>query len=384
MKKLLVTALLAVAGFANAETTNVTVYGIVDVGVLNASHVGAANGNATQMLSSPMDTSRLGFTGTEDLGNGLKAGFNLESQINPNDGTQGTSASSGATNGTFARAANVFVDSGVGKFTIGRQPNAAFQAFNVADVRGGKNYGSSLTFWNDGSTFGGTSIAKTGINSYTGSTFFSNAFRYDTPTFSGLRGSVQFVTGGVAGSGSLGDTSASNKKVVTAIYENGPAQLTAGVVQSTSSASETNGKAVTYGGNYTLGKLKLASGWTKFENPAGAGAANTEFSLKQVSARYEVSSKLAVSTGFYSLADKINGANGSKLTSLVADYELSKRTGLYAGVANVHNRGTSGFNAYGASGANSNSLAGAGTYPSVVSAAGGVQKSYLVGITHRF
>ena len=93
MKKTL--AALAVLGaFAgSAAAADVTLYGVVDYGFLyNYTDKQAADGTSaddnTLRLQSGVDAgSRWGVKGTEDLGNGLKVGFQLESGFNADDGT---------------------------------------------------------------------------------------------------------------------------------------------------------------------------------------------------------------------------------------------------------------------------------------------------------
>lgn len=77
-KSLLALAVLgAFAGAASAQT-NVTVYGVVDLGLMKST------GDTTSMING--DNSRLGFKGTEDLGGGLSANFRLEQRFDANTG----------------------------------------------------------------------------------------------------------------------------------------------------------------------------------------------------------------------------------------------------------------------------------------------------------
>ncbi len=77
---------LAVAGLVSAPAfaqSNVTVYGRMDIGVASKDDV---NGNSVTVVDNSLwTTSRLGFKGSEDLGNGLKAIFQIESRLR-NDG----------------------------------------------------------------------------------------------------------------------------------------------------------------------------------------------------------------------------------------------------------------------------------------------------------
>ena len=386
MKKLLLAlGLTAFFGLAQAQSS-VTVYGIMDVGVLNAGNTGANNGNTTQVLSSPMDTSRIGFMGREDLGGGAYSGFKLEGQINPGDGTQGISASTGAANGLFSRGANVYLgNDAYGRVTLGRQDNLAFEAFNYGDVNGGKNFGGSLIFWNDGSSFGGASGARTGIGTMTGTTFLSNAIRYDSPTFAGFRASGLVVAGGATDGSALGNTSASQRAIGAITFNQGPWAAAVAYMNANDASANSNAQVTTVGGNYTFGGgHKVAAGYTKFNNP-NSTAANTNFNLYEVSGLYQFTSRISGRAGYYELHDVQNSANGAKMWSLVGQYDFSKRTSAYIGLASMINDGTSGFAPYGAGSANLNSMyASTGSYPNIMQTAGNVQSGLVTGLTVKF
>ena len=73
---------LAVAGLAALPAfaqSNVTIYGLVDMGYKWSGDNMDDRVSSRSALDSGMSAgSRLGFKGTEDLGNGMKAGFVLE------------------------------------------------------------------------------------------------------------------------------------------------------------------------------------------------------------------------------------------------------------------------------------------------------------------
>lgn len=95
MKKTLIA--LAVLGAASSVAyaqSNVTIYGVVDTGYIKKT------GEDTSMGENV--NSRIGFKGVEDLGNGMKATFQLEKRFNVNDGTNNSSA-----NKDWEGAANV-------------------------------------------------------------------------------------------------------------------------------------------------------------------------------------------------------------------------------------------------------------------------------------
>ena len=76
-KSLIALAVLGASGFAMAQSS-VTLYGVADGGI------GKAPGGKTGFVSSNSYTnngaSRVGLKGVEDLGGGLKAGFNFENR----------------------------------------------------------------------------------------------------------------------------------------------------------------------------------------------------------------------------------------------------------------------------------------------------------------
>ena len=82
MKRTLIAlAVLGAAATTAQAQTHVTIYGTVDTGFVKST------GQDTYMGSN--EDSRIGFRGTEDLGGGNKATFQLERRLNLNNGSQG-------------------------------------------------------------------------------------------------------------------------------------------------------------------------------------------------------------------------------------------------------------------------------------------------------
>src|SRR5690554_2252199 len=87
-KSLIALAVLASAGGALAQSS-VTLYGRIDTSVGSEKIDGV---NTSEMFSGRLSTSRIGLRGSEDLGGGLKANFNLEGTLNSDDGRVGSAA----------------------------------------------------------------------------------------------------------------------------------------------------------------------------------------------------------------------------------------------------------------------------------------------------
>lgn len=94
MKKIFVFSALSAAALACSAQTDLTLYGIVDLGVTQVS--GLKGGSIKQLSSGIMEGSRLGFRGTEDLGGGYRALFTAESRIEADSGNSSNRPPSGS------------------------------------------------------------------------------------------------------------------------------------------------------------------------------------------------------------------------------------------------------------------------------------------------
>lgn len=126
-------AFLASACAANAQST-VTMYGIADASVrftdgLSARNA-AATGSAAGVSSGVNNTSRFGFRGSEDLGGGMAAIFNLESGINIDTGAQANATK------LFDRASYMGIKANWGTITMGRQTTVLADALSPVDPLG--------------------------------------------------------------------------------------------------------------------------------------------------------------------------------------------------------------------------------------------------------
>ena len=378
-KKLVISGALATAVVSPVlAQSSVTIYGLLDAGVISTNHAGTANGSINAITSGVDQTSRLGFRSVEDLGGGRTAGMNLESQVDVGNGSQQLSSSTGAANGTFSRAANVFLaDKTFGRLTLGRQSNAAWSTYASFDSRRTTNFGGFMNFLNDGSSFGGTATAKTGLNSYTGGSFTSNTVRYDTPSYKGLNATYARVFGNVVNNA---DAGSSDQYIVR--YDNNGALFAAlGTYRANNSTGNASGSNMFGGAGYRITQAVTVSGfYMNLKNPSNTGGTNGDFDLYSVNGSYRITPKIELGAGAYQLKDNNNSNNGANLQALMATYSLSKRTQVYAGGSFVQNKGTTGIAAYGGGGANLNSLA----TTSALAVAGTAQSAYTLGLRHAF
>jgi predicted porin len=174
MKKLLIAtaALAMVAGTAQAQSS-VTVYGIVDVNITSQDNGSA--GRATTVGENTIATSRLGFRGTEDLGGGLKAEFQLESKLTPSNGVagSGTGDSTKGSSQLFSRESWV----GLNSSSLGAVRLGTTDITNAVNI-------DAIT----------SQAADMALNTNEIGTDVIKAVRYTSPTFSGVTVELGYAT----------------------------------------------------------------------------------------------------------------------------------------------------------------------------------------------
>ena len=186
--KVIVPIMFAAVGVCTSAQaqSSLQLYGVVDIAAGSFQNSGtegsAANTRLTKVDGNQMVTSFIGFKGTEDLGSGLKAGFVIESFLRPDTGESGRF---GSADPFWSRAANVWVQSSLGKLTVGRQGTLLFAntlSFNPLSSAFGLSPAIRLTF---GSPWGND-------KSDSG---WSNALTYQTPNLSGFSAALQVQFG---------------------------------------------------------------------------------------------------------------------------------------------------------------------------------------------
>ncbi|MQR02063.1 porin [Glaciimonas soli] len=117
-----------VAGQASAQT-NVQIYGVVDNAIQSTFGQGTLGQTKTEVTSGYFAASRLGFKGSEDLGDGMKAFFQLEMGLATNTGAlqQGGRL--------FGRTAQVGISSSLGSLALGRlgTPGSGTGPYNMTN-----------------------------------------------------------------------------------------------------------------------------------------------------------------------------------------------------------------------------------------------------------
>ncbi|MBX9800204.1 MAG: porin [Burkholderiaceae bacterium] len=213
-KKIYLAVAIASAFAAPAMAqSSVQVTGLVDNYVGSMKYSGD-NGRSSVVNSGGMTTSWFGFKGTEDLGGGLKAKFNLTSFFRADTGA------SGRFNGNetfFSRDANVGLVGSFGAISLGRDLAPNFLPSILFNPYGDSFQLSPLILHMDVPWFN----ASGWTNSVAGDTGWSNEIIYTTPDIGGLKANFHYQFGEVAGK------TGKNNAGANLLYFNGPLALTA-------------------------------------------------------------------------------------------------------------------------------------------------------------
>ena len=337
MKKTLIVAAVS-SSFAIAAhaQSSVTLYGVVDAGLTYTSNVGGKSNY--QQTSGNVSQSRWGLKGSEDLGGGLKAIFQLESGFNVGNGTLANNG------GQFNRQAFVGLSSNYGTVTLGRQYDAV-QDYLAPLTATGSWGGTSFAHW-----FNMDNLSTNGGFATNNTVKFTSA-NYAGFTFGGTYGfsnqAGQFANNRAY---SLGAGYQWQGLTLGAAYsqQNNPGN-TAGGALSTGDAANTLLGGGAYrqreygvGANYAFGPAQVGAAWTqaRIDNVAGV-AGSIRADNYEVNGKYNLTPALGLGLA-YTFTNARVAANGAEAKGRFhqigaqADYSLSKRTDVYAEVVYQH------------------------------------------------
>ena len=390
-------------GQAQAQTANVTLYGIVDVGVQHVN--GVRGGSITQVASGIMEGSRWGLRGTEDLGGGYKTLFVLENRFEADTGGLGNRPLSGsqlpdrftagllpsvqaALNGAvgpslgvnvpgrlFDRQAYVGLVTPFGAILAGRQYTPAFEitsrfdAFSLATAASPSQLASIPA---------GVDIRE------------SNSVMYRIE-LQGFYGSAFYAFGE-----STASTKAGRLVGINGGYQAKQFGVGIGYNERTNSAGQKSLNSLVMGANFDAGLANIFALYGVLKEPNGSSAPELRAGLigggvpailvdtgilprfMQDSRLYHVGARIPLGVGQitvgYSRLDDRRATNADSESYGVAyTYPLSKRTDLNAAVTKVNNN------------ANAQVLPGGNGFLGGVSAfAGKDATSYQFSLRHKF
>jgi len=316
-KKLIALAIAGLASTAAFAQTNVTIYGVADASISGTTYLGKTGvQSAFKVNSGLLSTSRIGFKGVEDLGNGLKALFVLEYGLAIDDNT-------GVGTGTAGRQQFVGLTGGFGTAVAGRLQTTGLD-FSVAATALGGSTGLGAAY-NAG---GGTLI--------TSASRANNAVAYISPSFGGVTVAYNHARAPLANEYAVSTNETDNTaNLLSVSYANGP--ITAGAIYTKYVASQTNlvndnikEWGLRAGYDFKVVKLQALYQQQKADNAAVVGGKDKKWA---VSLSAPIGAKVGVIAEYAALnVGSTTASDNVKVGTLAATYSLSKRTTAYAGM----------------------------------------------------
>ncbi|MGH8851273.1 MAG: porin [Casimicrobiaceae bacterium] len=346
---------LALPLAAEAQTAQVTLYGRanMDLEFVKASGNGAVDGSTTTVTRVSSNSSRFGLRGTESLGGGLTAFFQVENSVSW-DGNGGTIA---------GRETFVGLQGSYGQIWLGRSLSP-YDDVTPIFAAGPYNYNTGL--FNNSSLWANNSNAIGGEHIGGYDDRYSNSIRWNSPTWSGFTAEVQVA--------SQENTGHSWVFAPGIFYNNGPIQAglvytrhdkircynAAGTSYAVCGATPFAGfaakdDAITVAGSYDFGwaRIALMYEYLKYETPTG--------SLKRP--MWGVSGTIPLGGGLiYTYYGKAENGKGdasdseTRINSLLHGdqtgaqnfeigyrYNLSKRTSVNAGYVIIKNQARANY-----------------------------------------
>ena len=318
-KNLIALCALAALGTSAMAQSSVQLVGTADA-YFGSMRMAGDNASKSVLNSGGMTTSWFGFKGTEDLGGGLSAFYNLTSFVQFDSGVFGRFT--GDT--PFARDANLGLSGSFGKFQVGRGlapnflPTVIFNPFGDSFTFSPLVLHANVPLFN-GTGWGSTTPADTG---------WSNAMIYSTPNFNGLSANIHYQFGEIA------NQTGKNNVGANVLYFNGPLALT-GFYESDQisnpavpnpALAETR-KDWMLGGSYDFSVVK---GFLTYGQVKGS-TTNTKATTTSIGVSAPVG-PAKILAGY--AQTKVDRGNTRSTFTIGYDYYLSKSTDLYAMVMN--------------------------------------------------
>ncbi len=362
---------LAVAGMAAAPVfaqSQVTIYGLVDMGVsYRGDHLVRGVGSKTAVDSGVGSGSRLGFRGVEDLGGGLKAGFVLEQGLFADRGIHAQGGRS------YGRQSYLSLNGGFGSIQLGR-------VYTVQNVL-------MATFdpFEDG-------FVARASNIYEQSAFgrIDNTIMYTTPSLGGFT-----VTGAYSMHAGANPVNRTNQEaadnygdarlwLLSPRYTNGPLDVMANYhrVKLHGVAGAKANKVWDLAAAYDFGVVRLSAMYGQNKDgaavnrlldaadPGGAGYSWDKARFWMVGATVPVGAAGKLLASYTRAKVDLDSNNTDKASQWALGYthNLSKRTDVYAVYADISNKGDSTW----------------GTSTDATNGSDNYQRGFNLGVRHRF
>jgi predicted porin len=348
MKKSLV-ALAAFAAVSAFAQSSVTLSGNIKGGVAHTKYSGGAAGTNGNGLAIADGSSRFIIGGTEDLGGGLKAVFQIDTRYRVDDNGAAPTSSPLAGGNTF-----VGLSGGLGMIQLGKLDTHYCLGSDQHGARATALQASSCALLGFVNGSGAASAIANASRS-------QNVVRYTTPNFAGFQAQVNYSTAFQGSEGAVGDAGKGRAAALGLNYGNGP--FKAGVSfwdaksESRLAGVATNDqKAGTAFIDWNFGVATVGLTYDQSETETNTGVVGAA-TLNNKRRAYSIPVTVPLGAGTflftYTKARDVTGngalagANtGASLFSIGYDYALSKRTSLGVSYAKLNNKSAAGYALY--------------------------------------
>ncbi len=352
-KKLIALAVASLVPAPVFAQSQVSIYGIVDAAI-DSGNYGGATGRVQRLTSGGYSTSRLGFKGSEDLGNGMKANFVLETGLLADTG---------------------MLDNASGQFWQ-RTSTIGLSGSDWGSVNFGRQYSPLYTIQATNDIFRVVGIGSNYALNNVGQTRVSNSIRYDSPSINGFSAAAMYGMGDTGAASGFQESSTNPKDLgrhsgLNLRYGNGAAKLSLGWSKQKSTATAAGGvvelKTTVLAGSYDFKFVAINAGWQQARNDVGPRT--TDNRIWTLGATVPVFGKDSIKVAYNDLHSKLATSSDAKLISLGYVHPMSRRTTLYGTWAKMTNESLAAVTLYQAP-----AVGAAGYDPSAVQ----------VGISHSF
>lgn len=311
----------AFAAPAFADTVNVTVYGQAHLSYDQYSGDAATTAAGTQNGGNVAPgASRIGFKGSEDIGDGLKAVFQYESAVR----LDGNAALLGAERDTYIGVAGNF-----GTVLAGRLP-LANQYANDANFFAAKV--------GDAGNFSGANGISSRIN---------GAVAYASPKFGGFSGLIAYVANTNQAAG--GAQNAANKAssyTLRGDYAEGGIKAGLSYQSLATDSTKSAARIIAASGGYDFGVARVAAQYVRNTDIGQVAGANQNIIV--LGGSFKLGEADSLSAQYTKAGNKGATANSGATGFAVGyDHNLSKRSTIYAAYAIVKNDVNAAFLATG-------------------------------------
>ena len=409
-KKLIALAVAGLASTAAFAQTNVTIYGSVDYGYsyrfdargldsLTNLRNNSANkpGSSSQFNGGQLNGNRLGFKGTEDLGNGLKAVFLFE------QGWLGDTGAAASSTSFYNRQAYMGLSGNFGTVVGGRLYTPHYTFVSGLDPFGAGTVGQYRNVYSPGGGINGTLLGVGGVSgdNLMDPVRVNNALAYMSPSWGGFQVTAAFSNDAFGQDSN--NNNAQNNTVYAVLgqytggiftvganyhYIAGGTAPNAGAVISGPLYAQTSGRLdsvqnFTLGGSvdFKVAKVMALYSWNELDISA-PNVGNATVNNYMLGATFPIGKHEILGSYIYSDGNRQAGGDAQQL-ALGYKYNLSKRTSLYSAYSWIDNS-SKRLNGVGDA-TTSGAYAAQGTPGSLTyQDAGAWQQGFQVGVRHWF